>query len=259
MPRTETPTLIARGSDLLMAQEWYIDAGGQVEGPVSASELRDRAASGQLAPTDPVSEDRVTWKPANTVPDLIFPTARQRQLLETVVSGSVPAGPASVSGGPTIPIVSVPGYQILDTLGTGGCGVVYKARHQSLNRIVALKTVLMPDRASYDLLERFKQEAVALARLQHPNIVVVYDSGVCETPKDQVYFAMELLDGEDLDQRIERSGPLDERTAWFIARQTAAALAHAAKSGIIHRDIKPANLFWCRHRLAFRCRLMCPW
>ena len=104
----------------------------------------------------------------------------------------------------TVPVVSVPGYQLLDTLGTGACGVVYKARQEKLNRIVALKTVLMPDKASRDLIDRFKQEAVSLARLQHPNVVAVYDSGLCETPKGQVFFAMELLDGEDLGRRVER-------------------------------------------------------
>src|SRR6266545_1422871 len=245
MPRIETPTLVAHCPNLLMSDEWYIDAGGRVEGPVSAGELRERAAAGLLAPTDSVSADRVKWVPAGNVAELAFPVPKQRRpLMETVVSGSVPPGGAP-SGVDTsvVPVVSIPGYSLLDTLGTGACGVVYKARHQTLNRVVALKTVLVPDRASHDLIERFKQEAVSLARLQHPNIVTVYDSGICETPKDQVYFAMELLDGEDLDQRVERAGPLDERTAWLIARQTAAALAHAAKLGIIHRDIKPANLY----------------
>jgi hypothetical protein len=226
-----------------MADEWYIDAGGRLEGPFTATELNARAADGRLGPTAAVSRDRAQWVAAGTVPALKFPP-RPRPLQETVVSGSIDTGAKAADRPPTVlPTVSVPGYQILDVLGTGACGVVYRARQEKLNRTVALKTVLVPEKASGDLLERFKQEAVALARLQHPNVVAVYDSGLCETPKGQVFFAMELLDGEDLDQRVERSGPLPERTAWLVARQTAAALGHAARLGVVHRDVKPANLF----------------
>jgi len=144
---------------------------------------------------------------------------------------------------PVPPLVEVEGYEIEKTLGAGAMGVVYKAKQMKLGRVVALKTVLIPDKATTDLLARFQREAMSLARLQHPNIVAVYDSGECEAPRGQPYFAMELLDGEDLKERLERDGPLPERAVWLIARQTAAALAHAARHGIIHRDVKPANLF----------------
>ena len=210
-----------------MAHEWYIDAGGSVEGPVTADELRDRAAAGTLRPTDSVSTDGAKWVAANSLPGLVFtqvgPQRPPRQLLETVVSGSVqPDASAPTVMDCAVPVVSVPGYQLIDTIGAGACGVVYKALHEKLKRVVALKTVLMPDRASAALLDRFKQEAVSLARLHHPNIVAVFDSGMCEKPVGQAFFAMELLDGEDLDQRLERTGPLDERDAWLVARQTAA-------------------------------------
>ena len=226
--------------------EWYIDAGGRVEGPVSAAELRDRAAAGELSPTDSVSADRVTWMPAGGVPGLTFPAKPRRPLLETVVSGSVSAGAASARPAPpAVPAtVEVEGYEIDDTpLGVGACGVVYRATHKKLRRVVALKTMLIPEKAPADLLARFQKESESLAKLQHPNIVAVYDSGECHTPRGQAYFAMELLDGEDLGARLDRDGPVPERTAWMIARQTAAALAHAAKHGIVHRDVKPANLF----------------
>src|SRR5881396_3324906 len=78
-----------RVTQVRMAPEWYINADGRVEGPVSADELNDRAAGGGLAPTDSVSADRVTWVPANTVPGLAFPTRTRQPLLETVISGSV--------------------------------------------------------------------------------------------------------------------------------------------------------------------------
>src|SRR5205823_4474653 len=105
-------------------------------------------------------------------------------------------------------------------LGTGACGVVYRAKQLNLDRVVALKTVLMAERTPADVLARFEQEAISLARVPHPNIVAVYD---CGHTNGRAYFAMELLDGEDLGARIDRAGPLDERTAWLVARQTAAA------------------------------------
>jgi hypothetical protein len=134
----------------------------------------------------------------------------------------------------------VPGYEILGTLGCGACGVVFRARQIKLDRVVALKAVMVPRENARVAVARFEQEAVALAKLRHPNIVAVYD---CGHHDGRVYFAMELLDGEDLCRRIDRAGRLDERTAWGIARQTAAGLAHAAEHGVFHRDIKPANLF----------------
>jgi eukaryotic-like serine/threonine-protein kinase len=202
MPRSDTLERSPGSTQPCMAIEWYIDAGGHVEGPLSPGELNDRAAGGALSPTDSVSADRVTWVPANTVPGLTFPVRARQPLTQTVVSGSVYAasGPATYEPS-AAPVVTVDGYKILDTLGAGACGVVYKALHEKLNRVVALKTVLMPDKAPPDLLNRFQQEAVSLAKLHHPNIVSVYDSGMCATPSGQAFFAMELLDGEDLDVR----------------------------------------------------------
>jgi eukaryotic-like serine/threonine-protein kinase len=233
------------GTPPRMAQQWYIDANGRIEGPLSAADLSERAADGRLLPSDSVSADGVKWVAAHTLPNLTFSTQHRPPLLETVVSGSIHLSDSAhpETGPKTIPVVSVRGYKLLDTLGSGACGVVYKAFHEGLKRTVALKTLLMPDRASADIIERFKQEAVALARLQHPNIVAVYDYGECEKPAGQAYIAMEVLEGEDLGARVDRTGPLDERTAWLIARQTAAALAHATKYGVVHRDVKPANLF----------------
>ncbi len=236
-----------------MAQEWYIDAGGRTEGPLSDGELRVRAASGRLQPTDRVSTDQVQWVRAESVPGLVFslPSARSpgspvvsapkpaRPLVETVVSGATHV-PDLATAPEFSPLDSVPGYDLQGMLGTGACGVVFRAMQRKLNRVVALKTVRMAEDTPPGLLARFEKEAVSLARLQHPNIVAVYD---CGHTGGRAFFAMELLDGEDLDRRLARDGPLTERVAWLVARQTAAALDHAANQGVIHRDVKPANLF----------------
>ena len=135
---------------------------------------------------------------------------------------------------------NVPGYEVEAVLGSGACGIVFRAKQLKLDRTVALKTISLDSAGSGNLMARFEKEAVALARLQHPHIVNVFDSGRHE---GRLFFAMEMLVGRDLGEHIDRFGALDERQAWSIARQTATALAHAAKADIIHRDVKPANLF----------------
>ena len=137
------------------------------------------------------------------------------------------------------PLESVPGYEILSVLGKGGMGVVYEARQLNLGRTVALKTVLVNRMGSASALSRFEQEARTVAQLRHPNIVGGYDFGRHD---GRVYFAMELVEGEELADLVKRTGPLDERLAWGIARQTAAGLSHAANHRVVHRDIKPGNL-----------------
>ncbi|REJ97302.1 MAG: serine/threonine protein kinase [Planctomycetota bacterium] len=137
------------------------------------------------------------------------------------------------------PTDTVPGYEILDLRGRGGMGVVYRARHLALGRIVALKTVLVSRAADANALSRFEQEARLLAQLRHHNIVSIHDFGKAD---GRLYFAMEYVEGTDVDQMIAAGGPVAEKVAWGLARQVAAGLSHAAKHGVVHRDIKPANL-----------------
>ena len=216
-----------------MTQHWFIDRGGRADGPLTAADLRTRAADGRLSPADRVSPDGRRWAAARKVKGLRFdpPAALSRTLPTVILSPAVDPDAAAVS---------LPGYDVHSVLGSGGCGVVYRATQLRLDRVVALKTIPLQTAAPGTALARFEREAVALARLQHPNIVGVFDYGHHD---GRVYMAMELLDGEDLERRLKRLGRLDERTAWTIARQTAVALSHAAKLGITHRDIKPANLF----------------
>src|SRR6266487_1123863 len=127
-------------------------------------------------------------------------------------------------------------------LGRGAMGVTYRATDASLQRKVALK-IIKTDIAerSADARERFVREARAAAAFRHENIATVYQFGMClET--GQYFYAMELIEGETLDERVHRTGPLDARTTIGIAQQVTSALAAAEKQRLVHRDLKPGNL-----------------
>ncbi len=130
-------------------------------------------------------------------------------------------------------------YKILDTLGAGGMGVVYKAHDSKLDRLVALKFLPLHTGQHAGDKQRFVQEAKAASGLDHPNICTIYE--IDETDDGQMFIAMGYYDGESLASRLER-GPLPIGTAVEIATQIAGGLARAHAQGIIHRDIKPANI-----------------
>src|SRR6516164_8357939 len=127
-------------------------------------------------------------------------------------------------------------------LGRGAMGVTYRATDTSLERKVALK-IIKTDIAkrSADARERFMREARAAAALRHENVATVYQFGM-RLETGQYFCAMELIEGETLDDRIQRAGPLDARSTIGIAQQVTSALAAAEKHGLVHRDLKPANL-----------------
>jgi len=129
-------------------------------------------------------------------------------------------------------------YELQKILGEGGMGVVYKARQISLNRPVALKMIKAARFASDDDLRRFQNEAEAVARLDHPNIVPNFEVGRFE---DQHYFSMKLIGGESLDKRLKKYGADPRRAARLVA-VVAGAIHHAHQRGILHRDLKPANI-----------------
>ncbi len=127
-------------------------------------------------------------------------------------------------------------------LGRGAMGVTYRAIDKPLDRPVALKIISTdPGSHSAEARERFMREARAAAALRHPNVATVYQFGVREET-GQFFYAMELVEGETLEERVRRLGPLDVLTTIDIALQVTAALEAAEERGLVHRDLKPGNL-----------------
>jgi serine/threonine protein kinase len=127
-------------------------------------------------------------------------------------------------------------------LGRGAMGVTYRAIDTTLQRKVALKIIKIDiAERSADARERFMREARAAAALRHENIAIVHQFGM-RLETGQYFYAMELIEGETLDERVRRAGPLDARATIEIAQQVTSALAAAEKHGLVHRDLKPANL-----------------
>ena len=159
-------------------------------------------------------------------------------LLETALSGSTPTDDDRFG---VYEIERHPDGGLYE-LGRGAMGVTYRAIDTSLQRKVALKIIRIDlAERSADARERFMREARAAAALRQENIATVYQFGIREDT-GQYFYVMELIEGETLEQRVRRAGPLDARTTIGIAQQVTCALAVAEKHGLIHRDLKPANL-----------------
>ncbi len=133
----------------------------------------------------------------------------------------------------------VPGYRLGRELGRGAMGVVYEATQKKLGRKVALKVVNPALSQNADYVKRFKREAQTLAKLNHPNIVQLYDFGEAN---GRIFLALEFVEGEDVTNYMEREGRVAEKLALNIVRDVALGLGHGHLSGVIHRDVKPANL-----------------
>ena len=130
-------------------------------------------------------------------------------------------------------------YVILDQIGSGGMGTVFKAEHRRMKRPVVVK-VLQPRNVEAEVaLKRFEREIVAVAQLSHPNIVTAFDAGV---DADLHYLVMEYVEGRDLSSLVKREGPLALERAVDFVIQAARGLAYAHSRGIVHRDVKPSNL-----------------
>lgn len=131
-------------------------------------------------------------------------------------------------------------YQLVEKLGQGGMGVVYRAFDTLLERVVAVKLIGTSIESSAELRERFFREARAAGQLSHPNIITIYDLGEFE---GQPYIAMEYLEGEDLQQRVARPEKMSLARKLELAIDLCAGLEYAHACGVVHRDVKPANIF----------------
>jgi eukaryotic-like serine/threonine-protein kinase len=135
-------------------------------------------------------------------------------------------------------------YRLLDVIGRGGMGIVYKAEHLYLRRQVAIKVMSRTVDTNPRLVHRFYGEARAVARMQHPNIVASLDAGLHVRPGQPIrdYYAMELIPGVDLKEAVASQGPYTPKHVCQLFRQVADALAEAHRLGLVHRDIKPSNI-----------------
>ena len=166
------------------------------------------------------------------------------------IPGATPSNYQRTAGGslqwkaPTVERLQqmLAGYEVIEILGMGGMGAVYKARQISLDRLVAIK--ILPPEAAGDadanFVERFKNEARTMAKMNHPGIVHVYDFG--ETSEGQLYIVMEFIDGTDVSKMLLSQGRLPPDHALAIVAHVCDALQYAHTHGVVHRDIKPANV-----------------
>jgi len=154
------------------------------------------------------------------------------------LASMAPTTPTSESPGSPTPRFLLPGYEMLAEIGRGGMGVVYKARQTGLDRLVAIKTILHAEHASADALQRFRTEAEAVARLQHPHILQIFDIG---THDGLPYCSLEYCPRGSLSAMLDGT-PLPARDAASLIEKLAHAVHAAHEARIIHRDLKPSNI-----------------
>ena len=163
-------------------------------------------------------------------------------LAQPAANFSTLTGQQTGSGDSPNPLPAIAGYEILEVLGRGGMGVVYKTRHLALKRLVAVKMIVAGGHAGREQITRFRAEAEAVARLQHANIVQIYEVG----EQDGLpFFSLEYVDGGSLDKKLAGT-PQTPRAAAQLDLTLAQAMHAAHQAGIVHRDLKPANVLVTR-------------
>ncbi len=192
----------------------------------------------QSTPSNQPEDLQGSPSPAHLTPEV----AAERPTLTSLSSGDGSSPPSKTVG--SLAGLVIDDYELLEEVGRGGMGIVYKARQKSLDRIVAIKTLLAHHFTHPAILQRFLGEARAAAGLTHPNIVKVFQVGECSAGQ---YFAMEFIEGRTLKEILQhRTAPI----SWSVALMSvvAEAIHHAHNEGIIHRDLKPSNIMIDRFR-----------
>jgi serine/threonine protein kinase len=169
------------------------------------------------------------------------PALAERALLSTMPPPALLDRPTDAGhlADPLIGMIIAERYRIVEAIGRGGMGVVYRAEHARIGKLMALKLLTGELSRDPQQVARFKREALLASRLSHPNTVQVFDFGQSDT---LVYLAMEFLRGEDLSKIIRREGPLGVERSARIVIQICSSLAEAHEKGIVHRDLKPENI-----------------
>src|SRR5262245_52470114 len=194
--------------------------------------LPDQAEANSRCPT--CNEIGTAVIPPSTVPTIKF---EDQTSVCVAIDATLPGRTRSDYFPAALP-QPVAGYTILKELGRGGMGVVYLARQDKLNRLVALKMVLAGQHAGEQERNRFLAEATAVAEFQHPNIVQIYEVGESD---GRPYFSLEYVEGGSLADRLDGT-PIPTRDAALLCVPLALAVQAAHDAGIIHRDLKPANV-----------------
>src|SRR5262245_22450327 len=191
-----------------------------------------------------MSSERSPAEVCRDTPELLGEVTERWQALRALHAAMSelfpPAGGTAEStvSGDSLPLPQVPGLAVEGVLGRGGMGIVYRARQISLNRVVALKVLLLGVHASARELARFRREAEVVAALKHPNIVQVFDTGEAG---GWPFFTMEFVDGGSLAERLGGKAQPAREAATLVAT-LAEAVESAHRCGVIHRDLKPANI-----------------
>jgi serine/threonine protein kinase/WD40 repeat protein len=238
LPVTEIVELIARD----LEQHWQQGERVLVETYLAAlPRTLDDDARMDLIYTEMVVREGTGDRPELAEYTFRFPELVERIqtqfLLHRALSDLAEDKPAAAPEPPPEFPQIVPGYEILQELGKGGAGIVYKARHLELGRTVALK-LLRSNSWDREPQLRLRREAEALARLQHPHIVQIYEVGLAN---GQPYLALEYVSGGTLDDRL-RAGPMKMSDVVALVRMVALAVHAAHEQGLVHRDLKPANI-----------------
>ena len=229
----------------------YYAVTGQ-EPPLDPEQLRPPS---QLRPATPRAIERLVLRALARAPDARYLTAAE--MLEDLATDAglyvtPPAGVGEVAALPNedrarfeqrLRRALGDDYEMLELIGSGGFGRVYRVRDLHLERQVALKVLHPTWTQDPEVVERFRREAQLAARLNHPNIVNIYEIG---GRSGLIWYTMELIDGPSLAQLVEREGPLPLDKVLRLLREALSALAHAHGSGLVHRDIKPENMLIAR-------------